>query len=340
MRKNPERKITKKHLKTLTKNSGAHKLRNSSRIVKYGAINFARNIWLSAAASLIMTVTLLILFITVIASVILSQTADAMRDKIDITIYFKPGLSEETLAELSAVMSEDKNVKSLETASSEEEYTRFLKENSDNIELINTLDDPDMRKIMLSTMNSTMQLKVYDIDNLDSIKNIVAANELFIKNVDKNKEATYDEHRSEIETITSWANIAKNGGIVLGIVFLGISILVIFNTIRMAIFSRREEIYMMKLVGADRTFIKGPFLVEAQLSGVLSGTIAATLGYFGFRFLEPKLTNYGIDVSTIMNIHESNKLVLVYLVMILAGMVIGTISANLAVHKYLRKQTH
>ncbi len=338
--KNPEKKITKKNLRTLTKNGGAHKLRNSTRIVKYGAINFARNIWLSAAASLIMTVTLLILFITVIASVILSETADVMRDKIDITIYFKPQTSVETLAELSKIMSADPNVKSVETSTSEKEYLRFIEENASNTELISTLDDPDMKEIMLSTMNSTMSVKVYDLDNLDSIRNLVAANELFIKNVDNEKEATYDENRSEISTITSWANIAKNGGIILGAVFLGISILVIFNTIRMAIFSRREEIYMMKLVGADRGFIKGPFLVEAQLSGILSGIIAATIGYFGFCFLEPKLTAYGIDVSTIMNILESNKLVLVYLVMSGGGMLIGTISANLAVHKYLRRASH
>ena len=338
--KNPEKKITKKNLRTLTKNGGAHKLRNSTRIVKYGAINFARNIWLSAAASLIMTVTLLILFITVIASVILSETADVMRDKIDITIYFKPQTSVETLAELSKIMSADPNVKSVETSTSEKEYLRFIEENASNTELISTLDDPDMKEIMLSTMNSTMSVNVYDLDNLDSIRNLVAANELFIKNVDNEKEATYDENRSEISTITSWANIAKNGGIILGAVFLGISILVIFNTIRMAIFSRREEIYMMKLVGADRGFIKGPFLVEAQLSGILSGIIAATIGYFGFCFLEPKLTAYGIDVSTIMNILESNKLVLVYLVMSGGGMLIGTISANLAVHKYLRRASH
>ena len=338
MKTNAQTKITKKHLKTLTKNSGAHYLRNSSRIVKYGTINFARNIWLSAAASLIMTVTLLILFVTVIASVILSQTADVMRDKIDITVYFKPGISEQTLSELSAVMEEDPNVKSVDVSTSEQEYIRFLEENADNVELISTLDDPDMKEIMLATMNSTMQLKVYNIDNLDSIKNTVAANELFLKNVDQDKEPSYDEHRSEIETITSWANVAKNGGLILGAVFLGISVLVIFNTIRMAIFSRREEIYMMKLVGADKFFIQGPFLVEAQLSGAVSGIISATLGFVGFKILSPRLENYGIDVSRINSILDSNKLILVYLAMIFVGMLIGTVSARLATHKYLKKK--
>ena len=104
----------------------------------------------------------------------------------------------------------------------------------------------------------------------------------------------------------------------------------------MAIFSRREEIYMMKLVGADRYFIRGPFLVEAQLCGLVSGILASAISYFGFRFLEPRLMNYGVNVSTVASIINSNKIALVILAMILAGGLIGTLSARLAIQKYLR----
>ena len=194
----------------------------------------------------------------------------------------------------------------------------------------------DMRSTMISTMQSTMRLKVYDTENLDSIKNIVASDINFVKNLDETVEPTYDVNQAEIATITRWANIATTGGIALSAVFVVISVLVIFNTIRMAIFSRREEIYMMKLVGADGYFIRGPFLVEAQLSGVVSGLIASGLGYLGFHFLEPRLAKYGINIDTVKNILESNQIVLVIVAMVLAGAIIGTISARLAVHKYLR----
>ena len=127
------------------------------------------------------------------------------------------------------------------------------------------------------------------------------------------------------------------GGIIFAGVFLVISVLIIFSTIRMAIFSRREEIYMMKLVGADKSFIRGPFLVEAEISGMIAGTIAATISYFGFRFLSPKLENYGINVDQINAVLESNKLILVFLVFIAIGIVIGRLSAHLAVSKYLKK---
>jgi cell division transport system permease protein len=93
----------------------------------------------------------------------------------------------------------------------------------------------------------------------------------------------------------------------------------------------------MKLVGADKSFIRGPFLVEAEISGMIAGTIAATISYFGFRFLSPKLENYGINVDQINAVLESNKLILVFLVFIAIGIVIGRLSAHLAVSKYLKK---
>ena len=337
MGKKTDKKITKQHLKTLTQSGGSHHIRTTGRVLKYGTINFGRNIWLSTAATLVMTITLLILFVTVIASVVLSQTADAMRDKIDITIFFKPGTSETALAEMSETMKTDPNVKSIETSDSAAEYANFLEENADNEELMAVLEDEDMKAIMLNTMQATMRVKVKDVNNLDSIKTIVSENPLFQENLDEDEAPTYDVNQTEIAAVTSWANIAKNGGLILGAVFLVISVLVIFNTIRMAIFSRREEIYMMKLVGADRNFIRGPFLVEAQMCGIISGVLAATLGYLGFHFLAPKLTDYGIDVSTISAVLESNTIMLYYAVMMLAGIVVGSISARLAIQKYLNK---
>ena len=332
-------KDTKKNLRIMSKHGNAHKLRSSRRIAKLGAIGFIRNVWLSIASVLVMTITLVILFITVIASMILTSTADAMREKIDITIFFKPGTAVEELNVMSATMSKDSNVKSVEVSTSEQEYERFLEENKDDEALMVTLSDDAMRKLMVASMQSTMRVKVNDINDLSSIESLVATDRLFIANLDPDKLPTYDMNRAEIETVTSWANVARNGGIILSAVFLVISVLVIFNTIRMAIFSRREEIYMEKLVGADNNFIRGPFLVEAQICGIISGILATTIGYAGAHFIAPHLESYGIDVSAITKIVETKWLIMVYVVIIAIGMVIGTISAYLAIHKYLQTNT-
>lgn len=327
----------KENLKVLVENSSVSSLRNTGRVLKYGAASFKRNVWLSIAATLVMTITLIILLITVGASMLLSATADTMRQKIDITIFFKPGTSLETLEQMANIMRSDNNVRHVEVSDSATELQAFLNEKQDDADIIETISDPTMQEAILNTMQARMRIKVHNPDNLDSIRYIVDNDRIYQENLDDDRAPTYDVNQAEIAKISSWATVAKNGGLILSAVFLVISILVIFNTIRMAIFSRREEIHMMKLVGADTSFIRGPFLVEAQISGTISGILAATAIYFGFKFLAPSLEGYGINITQVSNLMITNQLVLVYLATVGVGIIVGTISAHLAIHKYLKK---
>lgn len=333
-------KTTKRHqkenLKVLVENSSVSSVRNVGRVIKYGAASFKRNIWLSIAATLVMTITLIILLITVGASMVLSATADTMREKIDITVYFQAGTDLDTLNLMAQTMRDDNNVRHVEVSDSANELEIFIKEREGDEDIIKTLSDPSIREAVLNTMPAQMRIKVHDPDYLDSIRYIVDNDQTFQAHIDREKPPTYDVNKAQIAAISSWATIAKNGGLILGAVFLVISILVIFNTIRMAIFSRREEIQMMKLVGADTNFIRGPFLVEAQISGIISGLLAATAVFFGFKYLAPSLESYGIDITLVSNLIMTNQLVLVYLATIGVGIVVGTISANLAMQKYLK----
>lgn len=326
---------TKNHLKTMTKTGQGHKMRTAGRVMKYGSISFIRNIWLSIAATLVMSITLLILFVTVIASLILTSTAEDIRNKIDIIIFFQPSTSAETLDEMYEIMKAEPNVREITVLDSAAEYDLTLHEHKDDGKVSTVLNDTDLRLSLLNSMPATMRIKVHDIENLNSIRQIVETNPLFIDNLHATREPTYNTKRMEIDTIKTISNIAQNGGIILSIVFLVISVLVIFNTIRMAIFSRREEINLMKLVGADNSFIRGPFRVEAQMCGAISGIIAGAIGYFGFHFLTPYLQDFGINTTFASQILESPSLILVFAGLILIGIIIGTISAHLAIRKYL-----
>ena len=323
----------------MSKNSRGNFLRNNLRILKYGVIGYGRNIWLSITSTFVMTLTLILLFITVIASIILSSTADRMRDKIDITIFFKPGTEVAALQEMTDIVKKDSNVKSAEYSTSDQEYAKVIDDTkkTGDAALLATLNDDDMKEAMLKSMQSTLRIKVYNADRLDNIKNIVTTNTTFKDNLDPKREPTYNTNNTAIETIASWANIAKTGGFALSGVFLVISILVIFNTIRMAIYSRSEEIYMEKLVGADNHFVRGPFLVEAMISGILAGVFATILGFLTFGFAAPKLTSYDIDVSEIGKIIYSPNYLLVSLALIHLGIIIAFTSSRLAVSKYLKK---
>ena len=300
---------TLRKLKTMQKNSRGHLLRTNLRIMKYGIIGYGRNIWLSITSTFVMTLTLTLLFATATASLVLSSTADKMREKVDIT------------------------------TTTEEEFNKFVEETKKNNEnnLLSTLDDPDMKELMLSSMPSALRIKVYDTNKLNTIKEIVNTDSEVHENLDPKKEPTYDTNDTAIETITSWSNIAKTGGLAISLILLVISVLVIFNTIRMAIYSRSEEIYMEKLVGADNHFIRGPFLIEAIMSGFFAGILSTIIGFFLFRLIAPKLSGYDIDVTLVSSFVNSPSIFLIGLALTLLGIFIAFLSSSIAVRKYLKR---
>ena len=194
-----------------------------------------------------------------------------------------------------------------------------------------------MKELMLSSMPSALRIKVYDTNKLNTIKEIVNTDSEVHENLDPKKEPTYDTNDTAIETITSWSNIAKTGGLAISLILLVISVLVIFNTIRMAIYSRSEEIYMEKLVGADNHFIRGPFLIEAIMSGFFAGIISTIIGFFLFRLIAPKLSGYDIDVTLVSSFVNSPSIFLIGLALTLLGIFIAFLSSSIAVHKYLKR---
>ncbi len=326
-------------IKSMIKNSNHHTFRNISRIFKYGVIGFGRNIWLSITATIVTTLTLVLLLATIVAGAVLNSTADAMREKIDISIFFEPGTSKTLLASMATTMKKDDNVKEVNYSTSEEEVAKQIQEYKDK-------DDQKMLEayetvgtdLLAKRQPAVMRVKVYDTGYLDSIKRIVNNDEEFKEHLSKSKDPTYDTNSSTISTISSWADVATKGGIALSVLFLVISTLVIFNTIRMAIFSRSEEIYMEKLVGADNSFIRGPFLVEAMMSGIFAGVLSGVIGIIGYNALAPKLKAYEIKVDVINNfLMDPKNIILLFFALVGTGMIITLISSRLAVHKYLKK---
>ncbi len=328
-------------LKSMVKNSNHHFFRNLSRIFKYGVIGFGRNIWLSITATIVTTLTLILLFVTIIAGVVLTNTADAMRKKIEITVYFEPGTSKIALTSMKGKMEQLDNVAKAEISTSEEEFQKFKqtaidKDDQERLQTIEIIGE----KLFVKKMPASMRVSVYDPDDLSTVKSLVSTDEEFKDNLntDSKYAPTYDTKSTTIQTISSWANIATTGGTALCILFLVISILVIFNTIRMAIYSRSEEIYMEKLVGADNSFIRGPFLIEAMMSGIFAGIIASVLSLIGYWTLSPKLAGYDISVANVdAFIGNAQGTILVIIALIGTGMIITLVSSRLAVHKYLKK---
>lgn len=301
------------------------------RMTRYGVNNFSRNAWLTTAATAVMTITLLVIFTTVAARNVLGSTVDSIRDKVEVSIFLKTDVTDDTVQTLTGKLKQNPNVTNVNYIDLDAAREKYIKQNNPTAEQLQLISE-----LEVSPFPPSLGVAVEDPDNIDEIKTMVESDEDFQAALNPERESSFTgENRKIIDTIGQWVAFAERFGLIVSVIFIVISMLIIFNTIRMAIFNRKEEIQMMKLIGADRGFIRGPFVVEAIMYGFIAALIATTLGFIGLMRLEPVLNNYGVAIAD-----TKNEFVtfgpLVLIAMIIIGAVIGVISSRLAVRRYLK----
>lgn len=300
------------------------------RMCRYGVNNFSRNAWLTIAATAVMTITLLIVFVTLAARNVLVDTVAEIRDKVDMSIYVKNSATSEDVEEIKKGLENLSSVRRVSYVSPQEARENFAQQNKSNPGALDALNEAT------NEFPGTFRINPVDINKTDELRQFVETNETVKENIDPNRQPSFaGERRSAIENIGRWVGFAEKAGLVASILFVAISSLIVFNTIRMAIFNRKDEIQMMKLIGADRSFIRGPFVVEAVVYGFIAAIIATILGVILLFAAREPLLNYGVMVATTIDL-VTVYIGFVLLGMILLGTLIGIISSLLATRRYLR----
>lgn len=300
------------------------------RMCRYGVNNFTRNAWLTLAATAVMTITLLVVFISVVSHNVLVDTVDQLRDKVSMSIYLKNDTTEK---DANAVVTEVKKLSSVVDVtlrSPDQARQAFIDQNKTDTNTIDAL------KEATNKFPWTLSVKVSDINDTSQLSNIVQNNKIVKAHIDPDREPSFaGSRRNAIESIGRAAYFAQRVGIIASVIFVAISMLIIFNTIRMAIFNRRDEIEMMKLIGADRSFIRGPFVVEAVVYGFFAALLATGIGYGLLILAAPSLKTYDIAIQPSLDF-ITYYAVFVVLAMIGVGAVIGIVSSLLATRRYLK----
>lgn len=322
--------------KKLDSKSFAHQKRSRRKLLtffrmfKYGFDSFIRNSWLSVAATAVMTITLLIIFTAFIAQNILTDTVGDLRNKVDMSIYLKTETTDADSVELIAELQKLSSVRSVT-------YCSALCAREHNVET--NKDDNGMLEAIKEATNknpATLRVIINDINDTTQLQDFVDNNALLKDHLNTNYAPSFaGERRNTIQSIGRAVNFIQQVGIAAGSVFVAISSLIIFNTIRMAIFNRKEEIQMMKLIGADKSFIRGPFLVESVLYGFIAAIIATGLGIWGLFASSATLSSYEISVQPAINLVTLYPGVIL-LSMITVGSIIGIISSLFATYRYLK----
>ena len=295
------------------------------RMCRYGVNNFSRNAWLTIAATAVMTVTLLIVFMTLTARQVLVDTVTQIREKVDVSIYVKTETTPEQAKEVQEKLEKLSSVVRVKYTSPEQAKAEFSDAEKGDEGTISALSEATNK------LPGTFSISLKDLNDSTELQKFVKEDELY-KQV-QGQQPTFNN--GIIQTIGKWVGFAEKIGIGASVLFIAISSLIIFNTIRMAIFNRKEEIQMMKLIGADRSFIRGPFIVEAVMYGFIAALLATGLGVAIMYTAREPLLSYGIAVQTTIDAMMT-YLGFVLLGMIVTGAIIGITSSLMATRKYLK----
>lgn len=300
------------------------------RMCRYGVNNFSRNAWLTIAATAVMTITLLIVFSTFAARNVLVETVAQISSKVDMSIYLKTETTEKDANVIKADIEKLSTVRSVRYVSASDARAENAEKNKGNEAILNALNEATNKNPAI------MRISLVDINNTSELDEYVKNDKPLQPHLDPDRPASFSgSRRDAIKNIGQWVGFAEKVGIGATILFVTISSLIVFNTIRMAIFNRKEEIQMMKLIGADRNFIRGPFLVEASVYGFIAAVLATILGMLMlYSIKEPLMRN---DIAIQSTIDTATTYIgFALLAMIALGVLIGVISSLLATRRYLK----
>lgn len=300
------------------------------RMCRYGVNNFSRNAWLTVAATAVMTITLLVVFTTFAARNVLIDTVGAIRDKVDMSIYVDGGIDDQSVQTIRSQLQQLPSVTAVTYVSPDKARENFAQDNKADAGTLDALNEATNK------FPGTFRVKVADINDTSELRTYVATSEAYKQHRDAKRDPSFaGDRRSAIENIGRWVGFAEKAGLGASILFVAISSLIVFNTIRMAIFNRKDEISMMKLIGADRNFIRGPFVVEAVVYGFIAAVLATGLGVAMLYSVKDKLISYEVNIQGTIDM-MTMYIGVVVLAMIVLGAMIGIISSLLATRRYLK----
>lgn len=295
------------------------------RIIKSGLLNFWRNGWLSTATVLIMTIALITWTSIFLLNVVLTSVLDVLAEKVDVSVYFNLDAKEPDILALKSKLESLKEVANVEYVSTDQALEIFKNRHAGDNVLLKSIQELDNNPLEASlnilAKNSAQYATIASFLNQDQFSKIIS-------------KINYTENKVVIDRLNNIIRVLRESGFVAGLILAFIAFLVAFNTVRLAIYSSREEITVMKLVGASNWFVRGPFIVEGVLHGMIASAFSFMVIIPGIGFLGPKLFNFLPEVN-LMN-YIGNNFWSLLLFQTLGGIVLGVFSSWVAIRKYLK----
>lgn len=296
---------------------------NIKRIFRAGLLSFWRNSFVSIASTFVMTMTLLIIGSLMFLNAMTNQFVAFVQDKVDVNIYFVTTADDAAIASLTDAVKKLPEVSYVEFTSRDDALANFRAKHEDDQLTLQALDE-----LGDNPFGASLAVKAKDPAQYAGIAQFLTdrADPTLIESVN------YAKNKAVIDQLDRLTTFVERFAYVVILLFALASILITFNTIRLAIYTAKEEIGVMRLVGAANSYVGGPFIVEGTLYGISSG-ILALLIFVPLTLIFRGATKiaFGVDIVSIY----LEQLGLFVAVLILAGALLGAVSSFLAVRKYL-----
>ena len=302
------------------------------RILKAGLVGFYRNMTVSLSSIFVLTITLSIIMSLTIAQYIFNYTLDKVKDKVDVRVYLRP---EATDDEVTAILNSIKNIPNIRSAlleSKSDALAKFKDAHKNDKTTMLALEEIEVNPFGASIAVQSADPRYYE----EIVKSIQKKADDNLLSNSKNviDKINYYELKSSIDKINSIISWLNKIGTWIAIVFITMSCMIVYNTIRIAIYAFREEIGIMKLVGASNTFIRGPFIVEAAIYAILATMITIIIFYILSLWFTTRTAIF-LEGLSIIEYYKANILHSVILLLI-SGIFMTSISSFFAVRKYLK----
>jgi cell division transport system permease protein len=301
-----------------------------NRIIKAGFINFKRSGLISWAAVLVVTITLSVITSIILLQAVLHTSLDQIKNKVDVTIYFNVDSPEEKIMALKEAIQKLPEVADVSYTSSDEAVRVFRERHSSDYPTIQALDE-----IKQNPLGAYLNVKAKEISQYESIANFLKSDNAVVTNsasiIDK---INYHQNKLVIDRLSGIIAGAQKLGFLITLLLIIISIIITFNTIRLTIFISKEEIGVMRLVGASKLRVRGPFMVEGMIYGFISTIITLVLFWPVTAWMGNNMANFlGLNVYE----YYVSNFVQIALIVLLSGVLLGMFSSFLATRKYLNK---
>lgn len=295
------------------------------RILVQAWLSFRRNGWLATATILVMMLTLFVIGGLLLVSVVANTILNDLENKIDISVAFKRDASEQTILQIRKEIEALSQVKEVNYVSAEDALAAFREKHKNDPAVLASLEELGEENPLPATLN----IKAFNPDNLS-----VIAEFLTDKRYPAVEKINYFENQKVIDRLSAVIRGVRSAGIAVVLILGFVAVLVAFNTVRLAIYTAREEINIMKLVGATNWYVRGPFMIQGVMHGGIAALITAVLFFPLVWFTSSKVKVFlpGIDLYD----YFSQNFLEFFAILLVVGVVLGTFSSMTAIRRYLK----